>query len=82
VSRTIDPDDLTGPERAAARAQARPVRDQVNASGGCFCCLNRDRDSEGWGRANCGLAPPAKFKGPTCAFRPDNDRIYCRGTVE
>lgn len=80
--RSLDPEDLTGPERATERERAKRVREQVNAMGGCFCCLNRDRDSEGWGRANCGLPKPAVFKGVNCEFKPDNDRLYCPGNIE
>lgn len=69
-----DPDHLTSPERAAAREQAKVVREKVIECGGCACCLNRDRNTEGWGRALCGLQPAQVF--PKCDFDPDPDRIY------
>ncbi len=76
MTRSIDPEDLTGPERAAARAQGKRAREQVNACGGCACCLHRDRATEGWNRALCGLKPPATFKDKDCTFAPDYDVIY------
>lgn len=70
-----DPDFLTGPERAAARAQAKPMVKEAKAHGGCWGCLNRDRDTEGWGRALCGLKPPARFQSKQCVFKPDYERL-------
>lgn len=78
--RSVDPEDLTGPERAAERALAKRLREQVRAHGGCACCVHRDPDSEGWGRALCGLAPPALFKGAACIFEPDFAAIDALGT--
>ena len=73
-----DPDHLTGPERAAARAQAKPLLDRVNACGGCFCCTKRNTTTESlqFGLAECGLHPPAQFKKQRCEFTPDFDRLY------
>lgn len=69
------PDALTRPERSAEVRGARKVLEQVKERG-CFCCLRRDRATEGWDMALCGLSPPANFMGPTCKFDPDWDRLY------
>jgi hypothetical protein len=75
-----DPDFLTRPERAAAREQAKPLRDKVIECGGCTCCKHRDRATEGPTRAACGLSPPQAF--PKCDFDPDHDRLYSRENLE
>lgn len=79
---TLDPEDLSRPERAVHRAQGRTAMERVKACGGCYCCLRRDPKSEGWGRATCGMVKPAQFLKPGCQFDPDYDRIYDRGNVE
>jgi hypothetical protein len=75
VTDTLDPEKLTAPELRTARLEARRLLKQVEACGGCFCCSRRDRASEGWERANCGLNPPAIFKGARCTFDPDLARL-------
>ncbi|WP_426269173.1 hypothetical protein ACN9MB_13180 [Dyella kyungheensis] len=46
-------DHLTGPERQAERAQAKRIRAQIYAVGGCGLCIHRDRSVQGWGRSIC-----------------------------
>lgn len=76
-----DLDALTRPERAVEVRDARKVLKIVQQHQ-CFCCLRRDRDTEGWGKAACGLPRPALFNGPGCQFDPDWDRIYAKENVE
>ena len=76
---------LTPPEDRTERDNGWKVVDRVKACGGCACCLNRDRETEGWGAAVCGLVPSLAFPaccGKTPGFRPDYDRIYSREMVE
>jgi hypothetical protein len=48
-------DDLTRPERACEVRDAKEKRAEILRRGVCGCCLNRDRNSEGWGRAVCSI---------------------------
>lgn len=71
-----NPDDLTPTERSCERAQAKEAREVANKCGGCFCCLKRDRSTEAFGLAECGLKPQARFKKHGCTFHPDYSRLY------
>lgn len=79
-----EPMPLTPPERAAERAAGWKAVDRVKSHGGCFCCLNRDRSTEGWDTSVCGLKPALQF--PDCVkrnkFSPDFGRIYGRENIE
>ena len=79
-----DPTPLTPPENAAERGAGWKAVDKVKACGGCYCCHNRDKASEGWGTALCGLKPAQEF--PKCVqagkFSADHSRIYGRENVE
>lgn len=67
-------DDLTPPERCAARKEARSIKRQLElrASGlaknsACWACVNR---AGGFGKVQaCGLAPPREFPGCLDAAR-------------
>lgn len=78
MTKSLDPDELTGPERFAARQQAKDVLDVAKASGYCFCCTRRRKETEdkGFGLAECGLKPPARPRKAGCVFEPDYSRIY------
>lgn len=79
MTEITDPEKLTDPEWRAARAQAEArlpaVVAKVVACGGCYCCTNRDRRTEGWDLALCGLKPAAEFRKRGCRFDPDMARI-------
>ena len=73
---------LSRPERAAQRQQGKAAVQRVKACGGCYCCRNRDRGSEAWGRALCGKPTPARFLRAGCDFDPEYSRIYGRDVTE
>lgn len=78
----LDPLALTRPEHATNKSQGMETVNRIKACGGCFCCHRRNRATEGWGRANCGMVKPAEFLKPGCQFDPDFDRIYSPENVE
>lgn len=49
-------DAYTPPERACERAKARIVAAEIHRRGGCGMCLNRDRNTAGWGMGICIIA--------------------------
>lgn len=67
-------DTYSRPERCAELRQARRIRDQIEARGGCALCRHRNRDVMAWGRSVCGLSPPRGF--PHCVQRPENGRTF------
>ncbi len=76
---TVDPLELSRPERHVYGGQRRSMVDKVKAAGGCWFCLRRDQSSEAFGRALCGKVKPAKFLHAGCEFNPDQDRLHPPG---
>lgn len=68
-------DAMTRPETYAARGQARTVRQQVYARGGCAMCVHR---LEGWGLTACetlGRTFPRCIRTPGLQFDLDQSTV-------
>lgn len=57
--------DLTRPENCAELAERRRIKALLVERGGCWACLNRDKEVLAWGRSVCKANPKRSF--PLCA---------------
>lgn len=71
---------LTRPENSAELAERRRILRRLTEKGGCWACLNRDREVLAWGRSVCKGNPKRSF--PMClkdgqapAFEMDEAQI-------